>query len=272
MTEGNGRGGQVQSEKQPPDLVALRRQIIAKREGRLAAQLPWYGNNGQKMLADSDGASNGGGNGGGGYQAFRSSSDGCGVIDVSVVTDAGKAQAMAVACMTRGEHADAVVWFTHSLQLGSEESRAFISVYASRAQARQQLGLLRDAIEDYTAVLDLLDAHYDDRGDEKDKDSVAGEVIDVSNMTMARGRCRLQLEDYTAACEDFSAALRAKPSSRAASEALRDAKRLADQYERRREHEDANRRESMGSQDHVRGFVRPGLPQYENRGKSGAAF
>ena len=33
----------------------------------------------------------------------------------------------------------------------------------------------------------------------------------------------MQLEDYVAACEDFTDALRSNPSSRAASEALRDA-------------------------------------------------
>jgi hypothetical protein len=46
-------------------------------------------------------------------------------------------------------------------------------------------------------------------------------------------------------------------------EALRGAARLAQQHARAREREEAKR--GSGS-DGVRGFARPGLPQFENRG------
>ena len=209
-----------------------------------------------------------------------SSSPSASGVDVSGVKDAATAQATGLACVTRGEHADAVVWFTRSLELArgvesksaemseseSRESKhsIIISLYASRAQARQHMGSLRDAVGDYTAALDLLliDA------------AAAPGVFDVSNVTLARGRCKLQLEEYAAACEDFSAALRANSSSRAASEALRDAKRLAKQHARECERDDDAKKKSSSSDDFGMrpGFVRPGLPQFENRGKSGAAF
>ena len=199
---------------------------------------------------------------------------------MSGVKDVATAQATGLACVTRGEHADGIVWFTRSLELArgvenenaeTSESKSteskhsiIISLCASRAQARQHLGFLRDAVNDYTTALDLLliDA------------TAAPGVVDVSNVTLARGRCKLQLEEYAAACEDFSAALHANPSSGAASEALRDAKRLAKQYARERERDDDAKKKSSSFDDFGvrRGFVRPGLPQFENRGKSGAAF
>jgi hypothetical protein len=79
---GAGQGGHVaqQQQQQPPDLVALRRQLIAQREGRLAAQLPWFGNNGQKRLAAAeDGGAPGGG---GGDCALVTSSPGGGAVQV----------------------------------------------------------------------------------------------------------------------------------------------------------------------------------------------
>ncbi len=39
------------SDQPPPDLSALRRQILERREGKLANQLPWFGDNNRKFLA-----------------------------------------------------------------------------------------------------------------------------------------------------------------------------------------------------------------------------
>lgn len=301
---GGGRGGEEGTtdrstgkglaRQQQPDLAAIRRQLIAQREGRLAAQLPWFsGDRGQNKLAAAaaDCTTSGGDGEDRGAVESLPPNGGSG----KDVRDAAEAhRAAGAACTARGDHADAVVWFTRGLDLTAKqttESSASVSrLYVSRARAQQHMGSLRDAIDDYTAALDLLlppSKHLPDLGESgggcsvKDDGDVTGDQtgnkdaapLDVSGVTLARGRCRLQLEDYAGACEDFSAALRAKPSSRTASEALRDAKRLAQQHALVREREEAKRALSGSDDAHVeRGFVRPGLPQFENRGKSGAAF
>lgn len=77
----------------------MRRQILAQREGKLAAQMPWFGDNGQKLLAggnpDEQKLVNGGGR-----------TDG---PDVSGVVDVVDARNTGVECVSRGEHADSVV-------------------------------------------------------------------------------------------------------------------------------------------------------------------
>ena len=92
------------------------------------------------------------------------------------------------------------------------------------------------------------------------------EGVDACSALLARGRCRMQLEDYVAACEDFTTALRFDPSSRAASGALLDGKRLADQQARARE------KEVKCAKGTPVLFAKPGLRQFEPRGKAGSAF
>ena len=276
-TGGNARQGHLQQRQQPPDLAALRRQLIAQREGRLAAQLPWFGDNHQKRLvaatSDRDSA--------GGLQASLDGEDGLGV---SRVEDAAEAQTRGGACVVCGEHSDAVRWFTRGLELAHVSAAVAARLYVSRAWARQHLGLLRDAVDDYTAALSALcfsveaveaqgDGALNGVANCDGLDGLdASEGPDVSGTTLARGRCRLQLEDYAAACEDFTAALRANPSSMAASEALRDAKRLTQQQAQAREREEARGAAPGAASSGLPSFARPGLPQFENRGKSGAAF
>jgi hypothetical protein len=127
------------------------------------------------------------------------------------------------------------------------KSTIVAGLHVMRAEARQHLGALKAAVEDYCAALGLLtpdtgtqgsgevervqggdeqgdrgvtssvgDLHVDDNAN---GDGGGGGGIEVSAMTLARGRCKLELEDYAGAREDFAAALSANPASIAASKA-----------------------------------------------------
>jgi len=204
------------------------------------ALTPWFGNNSQRLLA-----AGGDGNGGGDNNNSTNGGGGGGGPDVSGVVDPADVQGRGAACASCGEHADAVGWFTHGLALlgsaaaaaagvetksiGSStmmmKSQLQLRLHVSRAEERQHLGLLRPAIDDYTAALGLLTqggggeegekqsglGHEpdDSRGDGDDGnnggdgDGAAATTItlDTSAVMLARGRCQLQLEDYAAARE-----------------------------------------------------------------------
>lgn len=253
---GNGKAaGNVGKGQQPPDLAALRRHLIEQREGRLASRLPWFCSNGQKSLPivpDSDVSS------GDHVPKPLKAEDG---VDMRSIKDVMEVHKRGEACMARGEYADAILWFTRGLELEDES----VKLVMARGQARHHLGFLREAISDYTTALDLL--AIEGRSETvMDKGECNGVVL-VFDAMLARGRCKLQLDDYSGASEDFAAALCTKPSSKVASEALRNAKRLAHQ------HEQTSKRDSKGANSSsLPSFPRPGLRQFENRGKSGAAF
>jgi hypothetical protein len=86
--------------------------------------------------------------------------------------------------VARGEHADAVAWFTRGLELTSE-SNSSVRLHVARARARQHLGSLRDAVDDYTAALELLQSNEGGSVAVIKEDD--GEVLDVSGATLARG-------------------------------------------------------------------------------------
>ena len=230
------------SDQPPPDLSALRRQILERREGKLANQLPWFGDNNRKFLA-------------------ATADDGTSLTrraDIDAVVDPTAALVTGLELAVRGEHAEADVFFSRGLELVTEDGdpRTCARLHAVRSRAREQLGDLRSAVEDHTATLAAVE-----RGG-----SVESEGVDACSALLARGRCRMQLEDYVAACEDFTTALRFDPSSRAASGALRDGKRLADQQARARE------KEVKCAKGTPVLFAKPGLRQFEPRGKAGSAF
>jgi len=225
----------------PPDLAALRRQILERREGKLANQLPWFGDNNRKFLAaaaDEDDAAPG--------------------ADVEAVGDPMDALTTGQELAAQGKHAEASVFFSRGIELIADEGdpRTCAKLHAARALAREHLGNLRAAEQDHTATLTAVE-----RGG-----AVEPEGVDACSALLARGRCLMQLEDYVAACEDFTDALRSNPSSRAASEALRDAKRLADQQS------SAQEKEAKCAKDMPVLFAKPGLRQFEPRGKAGSAF
>ena len=225
----------------PPDLAALRRQILERREGKLANQLPWFGDNNRKFLA-----------------AAAAEDDAAPGADVEAVGDPMDALMSGQELAAQGKHAEASVFFSRGIELIADEGdpRACAKLHAARARAREHLGNLRAAEQDHTATLTAVE-----RGG-----AVEPEGVDACSALLARGRCRMQLEDYVAACEDFTDALRSNPSSRAASEALRDAKRLADQQSSARE------KEAKCAKDMPVLFAKPGLRQFEPRGKAGSAF
>lgn len=225
----------------PPDLAALRRQILERREGKLANQLPWFGDNNRKFLA-----------------AAAAEDDAAPGADVEAVGDPMDALMSGQELAAQGKHAEASVFFSRGIELIADEGdpRACAKLHAARARAREHLGNLRAAEQDHTATLTAVE-----RGG-----AVEPEGVDACSALLARGRCRMQLEDYVAACEDFTDALRSNPSSRAASEALRDAKRLADQQSSARE------KEAKCTKDMPVLFAKPGLRQFEPRGKAGSAF
>jgi len=225
----------------PPDLAALRRQILERREGKLANQLPWFGDNNRKFLADA-----------------AAEDDAAPGADVEAVGDPMDALTSGQELAAQGKHAEASVFFSRGIELIADEGdpRTCAKLHAAQARAREHLGNLRAAEQHHTATLTAVE-----RGG-----AAEPEGVDACSALLARGRCRMQLEDYVAACEDFTDALRSNPSSRAASEALRDAKRLADQQSSARE------KEAKCAKDMPVLFAKPGLRQFEPRGKAGSAF
>ena len=225
----------------PPDLAALRRQILERREGKLANQLPWFGDNNRKFLADA-----------------AAEDDAAPGADVEAVGDPMDALTSGQELAAQGKHAEASVFFSRGIELIADEGdpRTCAKLHAAQARAREHLGNLRAAEQHHTATLTAVE-----RGG-----AAEPEGVDACSALLARGRCRMQLEDYVAACEDFNDALRSNPSSRAASEALRDAKRLADQQSSARE------KEAKCAKDMPVLFAKPGLRQFEPRGKAGSAF
>ena len=178
--------------------------------------------------------------------------------DVEAVGDPMDALTSGHELAAQGKHAEASVFFSRGIELIADEGdpRTCAKLHAAQARAREHLGNLRAAEQHHTATLTAVE-----RGG-----AAEPEGVDACSALLARGRCRMQLEDYVAACEDFTDALRSNPSSRAASEALRDAKRLADQQSSARE------KEAKCAKDMPVLFAKPGLRQFEPRGKAGSAF
>ena len=222
----------------PSDLAAIRRRLIEQREGRLAARLPWRleGSKPKDALAAPTATG----------------------PDTSTTRDASAAVAAAAAAASRGDHSEADAWCTRALELANESEPGDVITAAraltARASARESIGMLVDARDDCSRAL-ALGALDDD---------------DASRCAFARGRCASRLERYDDARVDFELALRLNPSSVAASEALSEARRAARRHAESRRADRARAAERRDA-DPPR-FARPGMPQFDNRGKSGAAF
>ena len=221
----------------PSDLAAIRRRLIEQREGRLAAGLPWRleGSKPKNALAAPT--------------AHRP--------DISSTRDADAAVAAAAEAASRGDHFETDAWCTRALELANDSNPRTSSSPRARCgarSARESLGMLADAREDHSRAIAL--GALDDR--------------DAFTCAFARGRCASRLERHDDARVDFELALRLNPSSVPASEALSEARRATrrDAETRRADRARAAERPEANAPR----FARPGMPQFDNRGKSGAAF
>ena len=250
----------------PPDLAALRREIIERREGRLAERLPWRRSNAPLALGDEkhpretkkkkSGAS---GDEDDAAWNDRSASEGASEI---LPEDVASALAGGSLASERGAYAEAVERFTRGLRTDPNNTRLLVA----RARARRSLGCVREGIDDLSAALEAL------RGgdDAPCGDARSAEIVDA---LVARGECHAERERYGAASADFGEALRMRPGLASASEGMRRARRLerdaeeAAAWERERAAAAAARGD-VGST----AFAKPGMARFEDRGKSGKPF
>ena len=160
--------------------------------------------------------------------------------------------------------------------LAAARSRA----HASRADSRWALGNLGGARNDYGAAL-AAEKRTALLSEEKDASSTGlgspRSRVRAAELAVKRGRCSSQLEAYDEACADFEEAIRVGGArARGAAEALREARALARrraatlEAERRRAAE--RRAAAEDDDDAPRAWARPGMRQFENRGKAGSTM
>ena len=246
----------------PPDLVALRREIIERREGRLAERLPWRRSNAPLALGDEKAAETEkyGASGDGDAAASNDRSrDGASEV---VPEDVASALAGGSLASERGAYAEAVERFTRGLRTDPNDARLLVA----RARARRSLGCVRECIDDLSAAIEALRGGDDARRG----DACPAEIVDA---LVARGECHAERERYDAASADFGEALRARPGLASASEGMCRARRL----QRNAEEAAAREREraaAAAARGEVGGpaFAKPGMARFEDRGKAGKPF
>ena len=246
----------------PPDLVALRREIIERREGRLAERLPWRRSNAPLALGDEKTAETEkyGASGDGDAAASNDRSrDGASEV---VPEDVASALAGGSLASERGAYAEAVERFTRGLRTDPNDARLLVA----RARARRSLGCVRECIDDLSAAIEALRGGDDARRG----DACPAEIVDA---LVARGECHAERERYDAASADFGEALRARPGLASASEGMCRARRL----QRNAEEAAAREREraaAAAARGEVGGpaFAKPGMARFEDRGKAGKPF
>ena len=247
----------------PTDLAALRREIIERREGRLAERLPWRRSNAPLALGDERARAETGKSGANGdaedAAGNRRSRDGASEV---VPEDVASALAAGSLASARGAYAEAIERFTRGIRTDPNDARLLVA----RARAHRSLGRARECVEDLTAALEAL------RGEiaAPREDSRAA---DIAHALVARGECHAECERYGAASADFGEALRVQPSMASALEGARRARRLerdaaaAAARERERAAAAAARGDVGGT-----AFAKPGMARFEDRGKSGKPF
>ena len=255
-------------EPSPPDLAALRREIIERREGRLAERLPWRRSNAPLALGDEKARAESGkkksGANSDGDDAARDDRSRDEALEV-VPEDVASALAGGSLASARGAYAEAVERFTRGLRTDAHDARLLVA----RASARRSLGCVRECVDDLTAALEALRGG----GDARRGDTRSAEIVEIVHALVARGECHAECERYDAASADFGEALRIKPGLASASEGMRCARRLerdaqeAAAWERERAAASAARGDVGG-----RAFAKPGMARFEDRGKSGKPF
>ena len=231
----------------PPDLAALRREIIERREGALADRLPWRANPPLALPGAGDGEHP--------FGTQRSDQAGSGVVLAEDPTDAF---VFGAECAERGAYAEAVERYSRGLATSPHD----VKLLTARAKARRNLGAVHDAVDDFAAAKETL------RGD--DGEDAKKEFIDA---TTALGELRMECEQYAQAAIDFAEALALSPKSFPAQEGLRRARQLT-----RKATEVADLEKQRAAATALRGdvtgprFVRPGMARFEDRGKSGKPF
>ena len=246
------------------DLAALRREIIERREGRLAERLPWRRSNaplapGDERARAETGMSGANGDAEDAAGNRRRSRDGASEV---VPEDVASALAAGSLASARGAYAEAIERFTRGIRTDPNDARLLVA----RARAHRVLGRARECVEDLTAALEAL------RGEiaAPREDSRAA---DIAHALVARGECHAECEQYGAASADFGEALRVQPSMASALEGARRARRLerdaAEAAARERE-----RAAAAAARGDVGGtaFAKPGMARFEDRGKSGKPF
>ena len=246
----------------PPDLVALRREIIERREGRLAERLPWRRSNAPLALGDEKAAETEkyGASGDGDAAASNDRSrDGASEV---VPEDVASALAGGSLASERGAYAEAVERFTRGLRTDPNDARLLVA----RARARRSLGCVRECIDDLSAAIEALRGGDDARRG----DACPAEIVDA---LVARGECHAERERYDAASADFGEALRACPGLASASEGICRARRLQRDAEEvaARERERAAAAAARGEVGGT-AFAKPGMALFEDRGKAGKPF
>jgi tetratricopeptide (TPR) repeat protein len=238
-----------------PDLAKTRREIIERREGRLADRLLWKAKENRPLALKPSNEED--------IEPSQTHIPVDAVDAVDAVEDIEISYTRGSEASERGDHAGAVESFTRVIRARPKDTRVLLA----RARARRIMGCVRDAIDDLSAAL----AEFQRTGVNVQSKSEDAEAY-ISAL-LARGDCFLECERYDAAACDFHQALGFRPKLASASEGLRRARQLERKAEEvaQWERERAAAAEARGDVA-FSGFVKPGMARFEDRGKSGKPF
>jgi len=203
------------------DLRELRARLITDREGKLASKMEWLV---QSSIENSDEADT---------RTF---------ISASVALERAQTQ------FEVGDYVTVLSVVVLGLRDPNISSGEKCELLHLRARANVQLGALKDAVEDYSHIID----------------------IEISvGILFKRASVLEQLEDYNRASIDYESILKIDGSDCKAHQALQ---RVRDCATKKMRAEEIERKRGAESDDMLRSIPRPCLPQFENRGKAGACF
>lgn len=208
-------------QQQTLDMRALRAKLIGDREGKLAPKLEWLTTNVAEMHDFP-------------FDQFESISTADTIECVRTQIDCG-------------DYVEALSFITRGLRDSTISASEKVVLLEFRAQANVQLGSLKDAVSDYSEIL---------------------EVQPSAVMFFKKASVREQLEDYHGALIDYENAQALNGKDVKVLEAIRRVRECSTAKTRMEEEE---QRYSSGG-DGFQSVPRPCLPQFENRGKAGACF
>jgi len=205
------------------DLRSLRREVIAKREGKLISTMSWVQKDVNNVTAG----------------------------DVDEVLDeldisASNALENVLQLVMKGDYGEAIRVANKGLEDDNAPSPVKINLLSERARLHIQIGALKAAISDYSSILDI--------------DSTADTYT-------CRAQVYEQLENFEAALQDISSAQQLRPHD---SGILQTFQRLRSLVSKKCEIEKIDRAKKQ--QGGMQSVPRPGMAQFENRGKAGACF
>lgn len=205
------------------DLRSLRREVIAKREGKLISTMSWVQKDVNNVTAG----------------------------DIDEVLDeldisASNALENVLHLVMKGDYGEAIRVANKGLEDDNAPSPVKINLLSERARLNIQIGALKAAISDYSSMLDI--------------DSTADTYT-------CRAQVYEQLENFEAALQDISSAQQLRPHD---SGILQTFQRLRSLVSKKCEIEKIDRAKKQ--QGGMQSVPRPGMAQFENRGKAGACF